>query len=167
MKHAYFWAGLLAVYLPGAAAVEFNTDTLKSMQEEGHKIVAEETGWRTFRLPTGKCLHAGGEPGKVGANLKIQNCDPQSNNQKWRLDGQARLVSHGGTCVGVVGNVGTPGANAVMQSCGATKSQQWRLDGKKRLVNGFNSCLQAADPTKPGANVAAAACSGSPGQVWQ
>jgi hypothetical protein len=70
--------------------------------------------------------------------------------------------------VGVSGEAGKPGANAVMQKCGGAKSQQWQHDGKKRLVNGLKKCLQAAgDPKKPGPNVVTDACGDSPNQVWK
>jgi hypothetical protein len=168
MKQRYLWGALLAAYLPAAGAVDFNTDALKSMQEEGHKIVEEEKGLRTFSLAGGKCLEASGEPGKPGANLVVKSCNAKSDSQKWRFDDQGRLVSHGGTCVGVSGEAGKPGANAVMQKCGGAKSQQWQHDGKKRLVNGLKKCLQAAgDPKKPGPNVVTDACGDSPNQVWK
>ena len=167
MKHAYLIAALTAVYLTGAGAVEFNTDALKAMQEEGHKIVEESKGLRAFKLPTGKCLHVAGDVAKPGANLVIQNCNPNLNNQKWRFDDQGRLVNQGGKCVGMAGDPSKPAANALMQNCVAAKAQQWKQDGKKRLVNGLNKCLHAVGDAKtPGGNVAVVNCNASPNQVW-
>ncbi len=168
MKETYFLAGLLALYLPAAMAVEFNTDALKSMQEEGEKQLQEEKSMRTFRLSTGLCLHAAGEPGKPGANLTVDKCDGKSNRQKWRLDDEGRLASQAGTCVGVAGEAKKPGSNAVLQNCGSAKAQQWKLDGKGRLVNGLGRCLEASgDGKKAGGNVVSAECKESPTQVWK
>ena len=163
MKQRTLWIALLALYLPGAGAVDFNTDALKSMQEEGHKIVEESQGLRTFKLPKGQCLHAAGA---AGANLVINKCNSKSNNQKWRFDDKGRLANQNGACVGVAGDPSKPGASAVLQNCSGAKFQQWKQDGKKRLVNGVNKCLEAAGEAKPGGNVVAAACSDSPNQVW-
>lgn len=164
MKQRTLWIGLLALYLPGAGAVDFNTDALKSMQEEGHKIVEESQGLRSFKLPSGQCLHAAGA---AGTNLVINKCNPKSNNQKWRFDDKSRLANQNGACVGVAGDASKPGASAVMQKCSGAKFQQWKQDGKKRLVNGIDKCLEAAgDPKSPGGNVVTTACSDSPKQVW-
>lgn len=164
MKQRTLWIGLLALYLPGAGAVDFNTDALKSMQEEGHKIVEESQSLRSFKLSSGLCLHANGQ---AGANLVVNKCDPKANNQKWRFDDKGRLASQGGACVGVAGDASKPGASAVMQKCSGAKFQQWKQDGKKRLVNGLDKCLEAAgDARSPGSNVTTAVCSDSPKQVW-
>lgn len=164
MKQRTLWIALLALYLPGAGAVDFNTDALKSMQEEGHKIVEESQGLRTFKLPSGQCLHA---KGQAGTNLVVNKCKPKSDNQKWRFDDKGRLASQGGACVGVAGDANKAGASAVMQKCSGAKFQQWRQDGKKRLVNGLGKCLEAAgDPKSPSGNVVTAACSDAPNQVW-
>jgi hypothetical protein len=168
MKYAYICAGLLAAYLPQAGAVDLNTDALKKMQQEGHKIVEESKQWRSFSLHNGQCLQVGGPPDKVGANLVIRDCNPKANSQKWRFDEQGRLTSFGGTCVGVAGDATKPGANAVMQACGGAKFQSWKHDGKQRLVNGLDNCLQAAGKADaPSGNVVTANCSGSPNQVWK
>ena len=58
MKQRTLWIALLALYLPGAGAVDFNTDALKSMQEEGHKIVEESQGLRAFKLSGGQWASA-------------------------------------------------------------------------------------------------------------
>lgn len=167
MKHTYLVAALVAVYGPGAGAVDFNTDALKAMQEEGHKIVEESKGLRAFKLPSGMCLHVAGDVNKPGANLVIHNCNPNLANQKWRLDDQGRLVNQGGKCVGVAGDPKKPGANALMQNCVVAKVQQWKHDDKKQLVNGFNKCLHAAGDAKtPGGNVVTTNCHASPSQVW-
>ena len=167
MKHACFIASMMVVYLPGAGAVEFNTEALKAMQEEGHKIVEESKALRAYKLPSGKCLHVGGDVTKPGTNLVITNCKPDLKNQKWRFDDQGRLVNQGGKCVGVAGDPNKPGANALMQNCGAAKAQQWKHDDKKRLVNGVNKCLHAAGDAKtPGGNVVTTNCKLPPNQIW-
>ncbi|MEE4144306.1 MAG: RICIN domain-containing protein [Halieaceae bacterium] len=163
MKYAYISAALLAAYLPNASAVDLNTDALKTMQQEGHKIVEASKNWRSFTLHNGQCLQVGGAPDKVGANLVIRDCNPKANSQKWQFDDKGRLASFGGTCVGVAGD-----ANALMQACSGEKSQQWKHDGKQRLVNGLKQCLQAAGKADaPSGNVVTATCSGSPNQVWK
>jgi hypothetical protein len=167
MKHAYLIAALVAIYLPGARAVDFNTEALKAMQEEGLKIVEESKNLRAYKLPTGKCLHVAGDVTKPGANLVIHNCNPNLANQKWRFDDQGRLVNQGGKCVGVAGDPTKPGANVRMQNCVAAKAQRWRQDDKKRLVNGLNKCLHAVGDAKtPGGNVVTTNCNASPNQVW-
>ncbi len=133
MKETLFLAGLLALYFPAAMAVEFNTDALKSMQEEGEKQLQAEKSMRAFKLSTGLCLHAAGEPGKAGANLTINKCDGKSNRQKWRLDDQGRLESHGGTCVGVAGEA----------------TQQTKCEGEKPTL-GAKERRVGASASQPG-----------------
>lgn len=158
MKQAYLAAGLLALYLPAAGAVDFNTDALKSMQEEGHQIVEEEMGMRAFKSASGQCLQDS-NPGKAGAQVVTRKCNAKSSQQKWRFDDKGRLAAMGGTCLSA-GN--KAGAGAVTQACGSSKSQQWQLDGKKRLANGAGQCLEGQ---KDG-SVATAGCSDSANQVW-
>ena len=159
MKQAYLWVSVLAIYLPAAQAVDFNKDALKSMQEEGHKIVANDAEMRAFKLPSGLCLQAASS-GKAGASLLARKCNAKSNSQKWRFD-KKRLTNPAGVCIDVSGG-SKSGAAAVMAKCGSAKSQQWKHDGKKRLVNGAKQCLEA-----DGAKVVAANCSNSPNQVWK
>lgn len=168
MKHAYFCAGLLAAYLPHATAVDLNTDALKTMQQQGHKIVEESRDWRSFSLANGQCLQVGGPTDKVGAKLLLRKCNARSDNQKFRFDEQGRLASVGGTCVGVAGDANKPGANAVMQACGGASFQGWKQDGNKRLVNGLGKCLQAAGkPEEPNGNVITNNCNQAANQVWK
>lgn len=154
MKPTYLLAGLLSVYIPVAAAVDFNKDAMKTLQEEGHKIADENTGARAFKLSGGHCLQA---PSKNGASLLLKKCNSK-NNQKWQLDGQGRIMAHAGGCVDVAGG------NAVLQKCGGAKSQQWKHDGKNRLVSGGKKCLQGDAAS---GKVAAAACGNPPDQIWQ
>ena len=158
MKPAYLLAGLLALYIPGASAVDFNKDALKSMQEEGHKIVAEEQGFRAYQVAGGQCLHDN-NPGKVGAPVITKKCDGKSKHQNWRLDDQGRLVGQGGNCLAVAGKAGS---SAVTQKCGASKDQKWQHDNKKRFANGSGLCLQGK-----GGKVTSAKCSGAADQVWK
>lgn len=173
MKHTYLLAGLLAVYLPGALAVDFNPEALKAMQDKGKQIVqeakaAEETkAMRPFVLPGGKCLHVAGNPTKPGANLVIQNCNPEVVRQKWRFDEQGRLVNPAGLCVGVQGDPNKPGANAILQNCGPQAFQRWTRDDKNRMKNNRNKCLHAVgNANTPGGNVVTTNCNKAPNQVW-
>ena len=148
--------GLLLLSLTGALsahAVTLNTDALKSMQEEGHKIVAESQGARSFKSVGGHCLDSAGKA------LLVKNCSDKSAGQKWHFDDKKRLVAHDGRCVG---------GNAQLQNCGGAPAQQWQLDDKGRLANGAGKCLQPqGNPPKAGAKVSAMACDGSPQQVWK
>jgi hypothetical protein len=142
--------GLLAT---GARAVEFNTDALKSMQEEGHRIVEESQGGRAFKAANNFCLDV------AGAGMVIRKCKAESKTQKWVTDGQGRLVAHDGRCVD----------GARLAKCGGAKSQKWKHDGKNRLANNNNKCLQIqGSPLKGGAKVVPADCRDkTPNQVWK
>lgn len=148
MKQTYLLAGLLTLCATGVAAIDLNTDAMKKMQEEGHKILEE--GQRSFELPNGQCLQA------AGNKLVSAKCKDKADNQQWRLDDNGRLVSKDGTCVSVAG-----GGKAVLQKCGGADAQKWKLDGSKRLVNKLGTCLQA-----DGGNVVAAECSNAANQKW-
>ena len=63
MKQTYLLAGFLCLYATSAAAIELNTDAMKKMQAEGHKIVEEQQGARLLKLPNGQCLQAAGGGG--------------------------------------------------------------------------------------------------------
>ena len=132
-------------------AVEFNTDALKSMQKEGHAIVAESQGARTYKASNGQCLDF------TGSAIKLSKCS-NSKSQKWSMDGSSRLVAHSGQCIGGSG----------LLACGNAKAQKWTLDASRRLVNGAKKCLQPeGNPSKAGARVVAAKCSKSAQQVWK
>ncbi len=161
-KHGFIAAGILGLCLGNAHAVDLNTDALKKMQQEGHKILEEEQGARMLRIDDGNCLAAGGKPGQVGASVVTQKCNDKANPQKWSFDDQGRLVSHGGTCVATAGNATKPGTNAVLQKCAGNAQQKWSLDKQNRLAGRSGLCLQAN-----GNNVVAAACSGAKNQKWR
>ncbi len=161
-KLGFITAGVLGLCMGTANAVDLNTDALKKMQEEGHKIIEEETGARMLRLENGNCLAAGGKPGQQGANVVAQKCNDKANPQKWSFDDQGRLVSHGGTCVATAGNATAPGTNAVLQKCAGNAQQKWSLDKQNRIAGRAGLCLQAN-----GGNVVAAACSNSSNQKWR
>lgn len=148
--------GLLVLSLTvaaGAHAVTLNTDALKSMQEEGHKIVAESQGARNFRSSSGHCLDSAGKA------LVLKNCSGKAAGQQWFFDDKSRLVAHDGRCVG---------GNAQLQNCAGAPAQQWQLDNKGRLANGAGKCLQPqGNSPKAGTKVSAPACGGSPEQVWK
>jgi len=160
-------AALLAAYGPAANAVQFNTEALQNMQQQGQQIVEDAKALRTFTLPTGMCLHLKGDLTKAGSNVVIENCKADLNNQKWRFDDAGRLVNQGGLCLGVAGDATKPGANAVIQQCSDGKQQKWKLDDSKRLVNDLDKCLNAVGDAKtPGGNVVSTNCNRMPNQIW-
>ena len=168
MKHALLLTGVLLGYLPAAVSVTFNTDALKSMQQEGHKIAEQAKALRAFKLLNNKCLHAAGNLGKAGTNVEFHDCNADTNNQKWRFDGEGRLVNQGGKCLGVAGDPKKPGANVLLQDCGGAKAQRWREERKDHVANGANRCLHAAGTAKTVAgNVVTMDCKDIPNQVWQ
>ena len=153
MKLKHTVAALLCVATFGTQAVTLNKDALKSMQEEGHKIVEESQGGRVWKSNTGQCLDIAGKA------LLIKQCQGKPSSQLWSFDDKGRLVAHDGRCVA---------GNAQLQKCNNSKEQQWKLDGKKRLANGAGKCLQPqGDPPKAGSKIAAVACSGAGRQVWK
>jgi hypothetical protein len=160
MKYASLWIALFGLISTAAAAVELNTEAMKKMQKEGHKILEEETALQPMRLANGKCLQAAGAPGKAGVNLVNRKCNAKAKNQLWLLDEQGRLNNRADACVAVAGK--DPGSNAVMKQCSDAKDQQWRLDDEKRLVNAQGLCLQAK-----GGNMIAATCTDNANQQWR
>ena len=155
MKQTYLLAGLFCLYAVGAMAIDLNTDALKKMQEEGHKILEEEQGARAFKLPNGHCLQA------AGGNLVNSKCNDKASNQKWHFDNNGRLVSFDGNCVRAAGGGKHPGANAILPLCRGAGAQKWKLEGSKRLAKPHGMCLQA-----DGKNVVTAKCSGAGTQKW-
>jgi len=170
--------GLLAVLFAGGAAAQFNTEALKKMQKEGHKIVEEqqatETGKavedskaagnaqaagtakaattpverRAYRFGANLCLDARG-------GLSVETCVAGKASQQWALDAGSRLVAQNGRCL--------DGASLV--KCAGGNTQKWMHDKRGRLRNQAKQCLQVrAD--EPGAPVTVAPCSGAPTQVW-
>jgi hypothetical protein len=162
-KQGFIAAGILGLCVGTVGAVDLNTDALKKMQQEGHKIVEAEQGKRMFRLSNGNCLAASGSPGQVGASVIVQTCNDQANPQKWSFDDQGRLVAHGGTCVATAANATRPGSNALLQQCSGNALQKWSLDSQNRISGAAGLCLHA----NPGGNVIAAACSDADNQKWR
>ena len=151
MKQLFFCAALAAIPWTSTNAVDFNTDALKAMQQEGHKIV-EVTNAGTPLKIRNLCLDT------AGAGLVVRVCKEDAASQKWLFDDQGRLVAHDGKCV----------AGAKLQNCGPGDVQKWTQDNSKRLANAAGKCLQVqGDAPKAGAKVVAGACSDSPNQVWQ
>lgn len=135
----------------GVAQAQFNTDALKTMQQQGHEIVEQSKSGRAYKGQGNLCLDV------AGSGLVVKQCS-QAATQKWRMDEKKRLVAHSGQCV--------TGAN--LRQCGDAKSQVFTHDGKQRLVNGSNQCLQIqGNSPKPGTAVTAAACSNAASQVWR
>jgi hypothetical protein len=135
-----------------ANAVELNKDALKSMQEEGHKLLDESSSGRAFKGAGGFCLDI------AGARMVVRPCKSATKNQLWKLDNKSHLVAHDGRCV----------EGAGLKKCGSVPIQKWSHDVKKRLVNGKKQCLQIqGNKPKAGAKVVVSACSGSANQVWK
>ena len=152
MKLKYILAGLLVACVSAANAVELNKDALKSMQQEGHKLLEESSGGRAFKGAGGFCLDI------AGAGMVVRSRKADSKSQLWKLDDKARLVAHNGQCVD----------GARLKKCGSAPTQKWSHDGNKRLAKGKKECLQIqGDKPKAGAKVVIAACSGSAKQVWK
>lgn len=112
----------------------------------------ESQGGRAYKAAGGLCLDT------AGAALVVKKCNGNAKTQKWRMDGERRLVAHDGRCVGGV----------QLQKCGAAPAQKWKLDGKKRLANDTKKCLQPrGNPPASGSKIMAATCSKAPRQVWK
>jgi hypothetical protein len=169
MKPLYLTtAGLLAALLAGGAAAQFNTDALKKMQKEGHKIVEEQQAAEAAQ----KSVDEGGAAPaaapvraayRSGANLcldsraglAVRPCNSQAATQQWALDADGRLVASDGRCVD----------GATLGTCAASNTQKWVHDGRSRLRNQAQQCLQPR-AANAGAPVTTAACSGAAAQVW-
>jgi hypothetical protein len=153
MKQVFLLTGVAALLSTSAQAVEFNTEALKTMQQEGHRIVEESQGGRAYRAANDFCLDVAGD------GMVVRKCNVDSKTQKWIADEQGRLVAHDGRCVD----------GATLGKCGGTKSQKWNHDGKKRLSNNNKQCLQVqGHPPKAGAKVVAVQCNDkAPNQVWK
>lgn len=150
MKQVYGFAALLLV-AGSAAHAQFNTDALKKMQEEGHRIVAAATEAQSFRVGNNLCLSS-------GPALRVQTCDATVLHQRWSDDEAGHLIAHDGTCL----------AGNRLLECSTANAQLWEQDKKGRLVNKANQCLQVqGQPLKAGAGVVATRCSESPAQVWE
>ena len=152
MKQVFLFTTLTTLLAGNALAVEFNTDALKSMQDEGLRMVEESEGGRHYKAANNFCLDI------AGAGLVVRKCGEGSKSQKWITDSQGRLVAHDGRCV--------DGARLV--KCGGAKSQKWKLQDNKRLTNQNKQCLQVAShPPKGETKVTAAACNKkAAAQVW-
>ncbi len=152
MKRIIVISAIAAICSAPALAVDFNTDALESMQEDGLKIVADSKNARSYKASNGRCLQA------KGAGLVLAKCNGDNNSQKWSIDDSERLVAHDGRCLG----------GAQLQECGNAKAQKWSHDGSGRLASQAKQCLQAAgNPPKSGAKVSAASCSKSAQQIWK
>ena len=152
MKRIIGFSVISLAVATSAQAVQLNNDALKSMQQEGHKIVAESQGARPYVASNGQCLDF------KGNGLVLAKCNDKSNSQKWKMDDKKRLVAHNGRCIG----------GAQLQDCGNSKGQKWTHDASHRLINQAKKCLQPqGNPPKNGAAVTAANCGKSAHQVWK
>jgi hypothetical protein len=152
MKQKYILVGLLVACVSAANAVELNKDALKSMQQEGHKLLDESSNGRAFKGAGGFCLDI------ASAGMVVKPCKSATKSQLWKLDDKSRLVAHNGQCVD----------GASLKKCGSGATQKWSHDGKKRLASGKKQCLQIqGNKPKAGAKVIVSACSGSANQVWK
>jgi hypothetical protein len=152
MKQIFLLTALAVSLAQGAQAIELNKDAMKTMQQEGHRIVEESQGGRAYKAGNNLCLDTG------GGGLIVRKCNGGAKTQKWKMDDKKRLVAHDGLCV----------AGAQLAKCGAGKAQTWKHDDSKRLSNQNKQCLQVqGNPLKAGAKVTVAACGNNvPGQTW-
>ena len=152
MKQIFLLTALAVSLAQGAQAIELNKEAMKTMQQEGHRIVEESQGGRAYKAGNNLCLDTG------GGGLILRKCNGGAKTQKWKMDNQKRLVAHDGRCV----------AGAQLAKCGAGNAQKWKHDGKKRLNNQNIQCLQVqGNPLKAGAKVTVAACGNNvAGQTW-
>jgi hypothetical protein len=164
MKPIYLMAGgLLAALLAGGAAAQFNTDALKKMQKEGHKILEEQQAAEAAKAAGGAGAPPARRAYRSGANLcldargtlSVATCNGQAASQQWAFDASRRLVAHDGRCL----------AGATLVKCAEGKSQKWVHDDRGRLRNDAQQCLQPRSG-QAGAQVTAASCSAAPNQVW-
>ncbi|MEP5569603.1 MAG: hypothetical protein ABJN62_17300, partial [Halioglobus sp.] len=114
MKRIIAFSTITLACVAPAHAVDFNTDALKSMQKEGHAIVAEAQAARVYKASNGQCLAFS------ASALVLANCNGKKN-QKWSLDGNSRLVASNGKCAG----------GAHLQACGNSKAQKWKHDSNR------------------------------------
>ncbi|MEP4149189.1 MAG: RICIN domain-containing protein [Halioglobus sp.] len=151
MKRIIAFSTIALACIAPVQAVDFNTDALKSMQKEGHAIVAEAEAARVYKASNGQCLAFS------ASALVLENCNG-SKNQKWSLDGNSRLVAANGKCAD----------GAHLKACGNSNAQKWKHDSSRRLMSQAKKCLQPeGNPPKKGARVVAANCSKSSQQVWK
>ena len=152
MKQVFLLLTLAVALIPGVQAVELNKEAMKTMQQEGNRLLDEAKGGRAYKAGNNLCLDT------AEGKLVVRKCKADANTQKWTMDSQSRLVAHDGRCV----------AGAQLAKCGGAKGQKWKHDGKKRLASQNKQCLQVqGNPPKAGAKVTAAACNKSVGQVWK
>ena len=152
MKQIFLLTALAVSLAQGAQAIELNKDAMKTMQQEGHRIVEESQGGRAYKAGNNLCLDTG------GGRLIVRKCNGGAKTQKWKMDDKKRLVAHDSRCV----------AGAQLAKCGAGKAQTWKHDDNKRLSNQNKQCLQVqGSPPKEGAKVTVAACGNKvAGQTW-
>ena len=158
--------GLLALLMAGGAAAQFNTDAMKKMQKEGHKILEEQQAAEAAKA-AGDAGATGTSPARrayrIGSNfcldarsaISVEVCSSSAASQQWAFDASRRLVAHDGRCL----------AGASLVTCAEGKAQKWVHDERGRLRNEAQQCLQPRN-LKAGAPVIAAACGMAPTQVW-
>ena len=120
MKQVFLLPALAAILVTSAQAVELNTDALKTMQKEGHRIVEESEGGRAYKAANGFCLDA------AGAGLVVRKCQGGSKTQKWKYDGNKRLANHNKQCLQIQGNTPKDGAKVVATACSKAAGQVWK-----------------------------------------
>ncbi|MEH6584022.1 MAG: RICIN domain-containing protein [Halioglobus sp.] len=151
MKRIIAFSAITFTCIASVQAVDFNSDALKTMQEEGHAIVAESQAARAYKASNGQCLDF------TDGTIVLSKCS-KSKSQQWSMDKSSRLVANNGKCIG----------GSSLQACGNAKGQKWALDASKRLANKAKKCLQPqGNPPKAGAKVVAVNCSKSAQQVWK
>lgn len=151
MKRIILFSTIAFVCIAPTQAVDFNTDALKSMQKEGHAIVAEAEAPRVYKASNGQCLAF------AASALILANCNGKKN-QTWSLDENNRLLAANGKCAG----------GSHLKACDNSKPQKWKYDSSQRLINQAKKCLQPeGNPPQKGARVVAANCNKSARQVWK
>lgn len=135
---------MLGVGVAYDAAAQFNTDALKKIQKEGHKLADKARGIRVLKYGTELCLDSAG-------GLALKKCDDEAKTQKWTADEADRLVADNGQCL----------AGNRLAKCGEGDAQVWRQDEQGRLLNKAKQCLQVNQT-----RVITAACSDAKTQIW-
>lgn len=153
---------VLALVLSGATsaalAVKFNPEAMKAMQQEGNKIADQALKLRPYRLPTGQCLHAGGDLKTFPANVIALNCNGTPN-QNWRFDTAGKFLNQSGRCLEVAEK-----QNVRIAACADVPRFKWKPGTDGRVSHASGLCLTANIQTS---NVVVTPCKGGANQQWR
>jgi hypothetical protein len=158
MKRQLIMVGLLLAVASPMASAQFNTDALKKMQQEGHRLLEEaqeEEGPavgapRRYTIGDNLCLTAA-QP------LAIRRCRTEPA-QRWIMDEAGHLLSADERCL----------AGAQLAQCNNSNVHLWQHDDRDRLANKAGQCLQLQGglPASDSKRVIVARCSEAQAQVW-